>query len=107
MNNNYIIPANTKKSQLILGFFTMTDLILFVIGCFWTLAMLLFVPGDSLLILILKLMPGLIGGFLVMPVPHYHNILQLLTNLFNYFMNPKKYYWRGWCANEEFNRNNK
>jgi len=35
VQNNYLIPANTKKSQLILGFFTKTDLIIFIVGCYY------------------------------------------------------------------------
>ena len=27
MNNQYLMPANSKKSRLILGFFTPTDLV--------------------------------------------------------------------------------
>ena len=41
MNNNYLIPANSKKSQLILGFFTPLDLILFGSGCGLTVLLLI------------------------------------------------------------------
>jgi len=33
---------------------------------------------------------------LVFPVPHYHNVMQLLTNIFKYYSGRKKYEWRGW-----------
>ncbi len=101
--NNYLIPANTKKSQLILGFFTPTDLIIFIVGCAFSLVMLLIVSTLSLTILILVMMPAIISAFLVMPVPHYHNVLQLLTNIFNFYTNRRQYYWRGWCIYEGFN----
>ena len=107
MNNNYLIPANTKKSQLILGFFTPTDLIIFIVGCAWSFIMLLIVKTLSLGILILVMMPALIATFLVMPVPHYHNVLQLLTNIFNFYTNRRQYYWRGWCISERFSRSDK
>ena len=103
MQNNYLIPANTKKSQLILGFFTPTDLIIFIVGCAWSFIMLLLIETVSLGVLILLMLPALISTFLVMPVPHYHNILQLLTNVFNFYTNRRQYYWRGWCINERFN----
>ena len=100
--NSYLIPANTKKSQLILGFFTPTDLAIFIIGCLWSFIMLLIVQNATLVIIMLILLPGLIATFLVMPVPHYHNVLQLITNIFNFYSNRRQYYWRGWCAcNEE------
>ena len=107
MQNNYLIPANTKKSQLILGFFTGIDLAIFSIGCVVSFAMLLLFNSLSLGYLILMMMPALIGTFLVMPVPHYHNVLQLLTNIFNFFLNRRTYYWRGWCMYEGFNSNDK
>ena len=107
MQNNYLIPANTKKSQLILGFFTPTDLIIFVVGCVLSFIMLILVNSLSLPILILIMLPALIATFLVMPVPHYHNVLQLLTNIFNFYTNRRQYYWRGWCIYERFNPNSK
>lgn len=94
--NSFLIPANTKKSQLILGFFTKTDLILWIIGIVWSFIMLILVKSLSLAVLILVMLPALIATFLVMPVPHYHNVLQLLTNIFNFFVNRRQYYWKGW-----------
>ena len=104
--NNYIIPANTKKSQLILGFFTPVDLIIFTVGCVWTLIMVLIVKNVNMVILILMFLPGLVSAFLVMPVPHYHNVLQLLTNIFNFYTNRRRYYWKGWSMYEEFGTTN-
>lgn len=98
--NNYLIPANTKKSQLILGFFTKLDLILLIVGCAWSFIMLLLVKSMSLVVLILIMLPALVATFLVMPVPHYHNVLQLLTNIFNFYTGRRQYYWRGWCIHE-------
>ena len=96
--NNYLIPANTKKSQLILGFFTPLDLILFGSGCSITILLLVLIQNATFLELVIILLPALITGFLVMPVMYYHNVLQLITNIINYIRSPKRYYWRGWCA---------
>lgn len=104
---NFLIPANTKKSQLLLGFFTPLDLIIFIVGCLWTLIMVLLIKGINMVVLILILLPALISTFLVMPVPHYHNVLQLLTNIFNFYTNRRRYYWKGWCVYEEFGSSNK
>lgn len=106
-NNNYLIPANTKKSQYILGFFTPTDLIIFIVGCVWSFLMLLIVKNPSLGILIVIMLPAIIATFLVLPVPHYHNILQLLTNIMNFYTNRRRYYWRGWCIYERFGSSDK
>lgn len=95
--NEYLIPANTKKSQYILGFFTPIDLTIFIVGCSISFLMLLITKSLNLVILIILLLPALISAFLVMPVAHYHNILQLLTNIFNFYTNRRRYYWKGWC----------
>ncbi len=102
MNNNYLIPANSKKSMLILGFFTPIDLILFGVGCTITLG-LLFILNDNMEMgtLLLVLAPALISAFLVMPVPNYHNVLQLLTNIILFALGRKRLYWKGWCINDE------
>ena len=107
MQNNYLIPANTKKSQLKLGLFTWLDIWILAIGGLVSLAMLLAFSSLSLGYLILMMMPALISVFLVMPVPHYHNVLQLITNIFNFYMNRRVYYWKGWCMYEGFNPNDK
>lgn len=98
MNNNYIIPANTKKSQLILGFFTPLDLILFGSGCALTLLLLMFVRNASVVGMIMILLPALITGLLVTPVLYYHNVLQFIINVVSFVFNTKRYYWRGWCV---------
>ncbi len=105
--NNYLIPANTKKSQYILGFFTPTDLVIFIVGCVWSFIMLLIIKDASLGVLILIMLPALIATFLVTPVLHYHNVLQLITNVINFYTNNRKYYWKGWCVYERFNSNGK
>ena len=90
--DNYLIPANTKKSKLILGFFTPIDLIIFGTGCTITLILLVIFQGMNFSMALVILMPALISGFLVVPVPNYHNVLQLLTNIFTFYLNRKRYY---------------
>ena len=95
--NQYLIPANTKKGQLILGVFRKFDLILFGIGIGITLILLLAVPLSSTWMTILILMPAAVCGFLVMPVPYYHNMLVVITELYDYLTTNQKYEWKGWC----------
>ena len=97
---NYLIPANSKKSQLILGFFTPIDLIIFSVGVVLTFTMLLVIKTSSLGLMLLILTPALISTFLVLPVPHYHNMLQLLTNIFTFYGGRRRYYWKGWCMHD-------
>ena len=97
----FLIPANSKKSQLILGFFTPLDLILFGSGCGLTLLLLMLIRNADVGIMILILMPAVITGFLVTPVLYYHNVLQFIVNVVNYVVSTKRYYWRGWCVRYE------
>ncbi len=103
----YLIPANTKKSQLILGFFTGTDLGIFAFGVVVSFGLLLAIHNVDLGVMIVMMLPALISTFLVMPVPHYHNVLQLLTNIYNFYTNRRRYYWKGWCIYERFNSSDK
>lgn len=91
-----LIPSNAKKSTLILGFFTTLDLIVFGIGITFTIIMLLTISSSSFSVLIMIILPALISGLLIMPVPHYHNVLQLLINIYTYLINQKNYKWKGW-----------
>ncbi len=95
--NNFLIPANTKKSKLILGFFTPIDLVVFGVGCTLTIAMLFVFQSMTLQMALLVLLPAIIAAFLVAPVPNYHNVMQLLTNIILFIINRKRYYWKGWC----------
>ncbi len=100
MNGNYLIPANTKQSKLILGFFTPVDLGIFGIGVTTTLIMLFIFQGLTFQMALIVLLPALISGFLVIPVPNYHNVLQLIINIVTFYLNRRKYYWKGWCIRD-------
>lgn len=101
-NKNYLIPANSKKSMLILGFFTPIDLIIFGVGSSITISLLFIFNGSvDLATVVLILLPAIIAAFLVMPVPNYHNIMQLITNIIVYLTGRKRYYWKGWCFKDE------
>ena len=66
---NYLIPANSKKSMLILGVFNYIDLIIFAIGVTVTLALLFIIRSSNIWLMCLVISPALISAFLVMPVP--------------------------------------
>ena len=97
----YIIPANTKKSMLILGFFTVLDLIVFISGVGATLLLLMVLKTSALGGMILELTPALIALLLVTPVPYYHNMMQLIRNFFNFFGKRRRYIWKGWCWHDD------
>ena len=104
--NRYLIPANSKKSQLIFSLFTGFDLILFSTGIITTLFLLFFVKTTNVFVMILLVMPALVTGALVLPIPNYHNVMGFLKSLFNYLQSNRKYYWRGWCVKDVYGRDN-
>ena len=98
---NYLIPANTKKGQLILGIFRPFDLLLFGCGIGMTLLFMLILPLTSTLMAVISLLPVLITGFLVMPIPYYHNMLNVIAELIEFFSTQRRYKWKGWCIPHE------
>lgn len=96
--NRYLIPANTKKGELIFGLFRMYDLIILGVGVCITLFLLLFTELTNTTTVILVIAPALISGFLVLPVPNYHNMLVVITEAFEFLSHRQKYIWKGWCA---------
>lgn len=98
----FLIPANTKKSMLIFGAFTTFDLILFAVGIGATLLMLVIIAPNTLLTAIIDLLPALICGFLVLPIPNYHNIRIVIQELYRFYTTRQRFIWKGWCVNDEY-----
>ena len=96
-NNQYLIPANTKNGKLIFSLFRPFDLLLFGCGLLVTLILLAFAEDMDVGTTLIVLSPALITGFLVMPVPNYHNMLTILVDIYQYLTNRQKYRWKGWC----------
>ena len=101
MNGNYLIPANTKRGQLILGLFELVDIIIFGTGLLVTLIAVAIMPIDNLTIALIALAPGVITGLLVLPVAYYHNVRQLITEIYKYLTQRNKFVWKGWCLLDE------
>ena len=106
MNNQFLIPANTKRGQLIFSMFRPVDLAILLTGVSITFIMLIILSNndaDSWL-KILAVFPGLIAVGLVVPIPNYHNVLVAIGEIINYYSNNRNYKWRGWCAVYESER---
>jgi len=101
VNENYLIPANTKKGQLILGLFLPIDLIIFGSGLTITMLLVMILPMETTWIAIMAIMPGLVTGALVLPVAYYHNVRQLIVEIYQYFTKRNRYTWKGWCFIDE------
>ena len=98
--NDYLIPANTKNGQLILGIFRTSDLIILISGVITTVMILALIPITSTLGTILALSPGIICAMLVAPVPYYHNVLNIIIEVYDYLTSRQTYRWKGWCYKE-------
>ena len=101
MDGNYLIPANTKRGRLIFGVFEPIDAIMFGTGIVVTLLLLAILPIERVSAALIALAPALVTGLLVLPVAHYHNVRQLLIEIYKYFTNRNKFLWKGWCFSNE------
>ncbi len=97
---NYLIPANTKKGSLILGIFRPFDLILFGIGVFMTIILLVIMPMGETFQVILVMLPAAIATFLIIPIPNYHNMLTIILEAYAFFTSRQRYIWKGWCVTD-------
>lgn len=100
--NGFLVPANAKKGTLILNLFRPFDLILFGTGVVISLIMLALVPTNNAWLVLLSCLPAGITGFLVIPIPNYHNVLVAIQSIINFYSERRKYVWKGWCFYEQF-----
>lgn len=98
---NFLIPANSKKSMMIFGLFFPFDLILFGIGIGITLLLMIILPIADTVMAIVAIAPAVITGFLVFPIPNYHNVLTVLIGVWRFFTTRQRFVWKGWCVQDE------
>ncbi|MDD3453409.1 MAG: hypothetical protein PHN42_03985 [Bacilli bacterium] len=99
--NNYLIPANSKKSLKIFGMFYPFDLILLGSGTVITFILIALGDISSWIWAVISLLPMSITAFLVFPIPNYHNVLTFLISLWEYFTTRRNFIWKGWCVLDE------
>ncbi len=100
MDKTYLIPANSKKSALKFGLFTVQDLFIAGAGILLSLILMMTLPVGSFLVAILSILPGFIAAFLVFPIPNYHNVRTVIRNAWEFYTTRQKYIWKGWCFND-------
>ena len=105
MYNEFMIPANAKKSLLIFSILRPIDAIIFGTGVLISVILLLIFSNAGSLILLIACIPMLIGLILVLPIPNYHNTLVALQSIINYYNERRNYVWKGWCVYDEFKDN--
>ena len=99
--NGFLIPANSKKSMLIFGIFQAIDLIIFGSGIAATLILLLLLSADTLIKVVIVLIPALVCSFLVVPIPNYHNMRVVISETWNFYTSRQQFIWKGWCVTNE------
>ncbi len=107
MDSQYLIPANTKRGQLIFSMFRPVDLGIFLTGLtvtFITLMVLSNIGVNNVIYTILACIPAVVCTGLVIPIPNYHNVLVALQEIIAFYSNNRNYKWRGWCAVYESTR---
>lgn len=107
MNDNFLIPANTKKSMKIFGLFYPVDLIILGVGMTLTFIMILTFEIGNAALAIVAIFPVALAGFLVFPVPNYHNVRVFIKSAWTYFTTRRTFIWRGWCILDEEETNKK
>ena len=105
--NQYLIPANTKKGQLIISIFRPVDLAIFLTGVSVTLLFLVILANVNApsWVSFMAVFPALVATGLVFPIPNYHNVLVAIQEMISFYTNNRNYKWRGWCAEYESKRN--
>ena len=100
--NGYLIPANAKRGTLIFNIFRPFDLIMFGTGALISLLALAFSQSNDTLTVLLSCLPVMVTGFLVIPIPNYHNVLCAIQSIIKFYSERRNYIWRGWCFYEKF-----
>ena len=101
MRNNYLIPANGKRSLQYFGMFSLFDLILVGSGTVVTFILIMLGDVSNLIWSTISLLPFGITAFLVFPLGVYHNCLTFFKSLWNYLTERKCFIWKGWCVTDE------
>ena len=98
MNDTFLIPANSKKSMKIFGLFEPIDLIILGVGIFITFILMMTLNIGNIVLAIISILPVSIAGFLVFPVPNYHNVRGFIMSVWTFFTTRRTFIWKGWCV---------
>ena len=101
--NGSLVPANTKRSTLILGMYRpLPDLIILIAGTIMTIGLLIAFNDAGTFVMILSCLPMLTGALLTAPLPNYHNVLCVIQSILSFYDGRRNFIWKGWCMKNEF-----
>lgn len=94
------MPKNFKRGQYYFNSFRGIDLVIGISGCLISfisiLIYLLVFNGQSLLVIFgLMLVPGVFCVILVIPMPKYHNVMEMIKIFLQWSRKKRRYIWRG------------
>ena len=98
----YLVPANTKKSLLILGMLRPIDACILSGGVAISVGLLIAFSNAGTLLMLLSCIPMVLALLLVLPIPNYHNTLVALQSVMRFYNERRNYIWKGWCVYDEF-----
>lgn len=96
--NNFLIPANSKRSMLKFGIFRTIDLVIFITGIVLTFIMIFIFSPKNLVDVGIDLIPLTVCSIMVVPVPNQMNIWAFTVNIYSFLVHQRNYRWRGWCT---------
>ena len=99
---NYLIPAGSKKQLLIFGMFKPYEFVIFGVGVSVSILLMFIFSPTSFVMAMIDLAPGVISGFLVLPIPNYHNTLTVLKEMYIFYTSRQKFVWKGWCVKDVY-----
>ena len=95
--NNFLIPANSKRSMLIFSIFRPIDLAIFITGGVLTFLLIFINNPEDLTDVFIDLIPLMVGTVMITPVPNQMNIWSFTVNVYSFLIHQRNFRWRGWC----------
>ena len=100
--NGSLVPANTKKSMLIMSMLRPLDAMILGVGISISVILLLIFSYAGTVMTIISCIPMIVALILVMPIPNYHNTLVAIQSILRFYQERRKYIWKGWCIYDEY-----
>lgn len=100
--NGSLVPANTKKSMLIMSMLRPLDAMILGVGISISVILLLIFSNAGTFMTIISCIPMIVALILVMPIPNYHNTLVAIQSILRFYQERRKYIWKGWCIYDEY-----
>lgn len=99
--NGSLVPANTKKSMLIMSMLRPIDAMILGVGISISVILLIIFSNAGTITTIISCIPMIVTLILVMPIPNYHNTLVAIQSILRFYQERRKYIWKGWCIYDE------